>query len=115
MRARILSGIVFAIVVLTLVPIQYRPHPFASPNLERFIGFAVFGLAGGLLWPSRTFTLFLAGGAFAAVLEVAQAFDPTRHADAHDVVFKTLGLAAGLASVRLGCFLRSRFRRANTG
>jgi VanZ family protein len=84
-----------AIVVLSLVPASYRPITEAPHNVEHLAIFLTAGLAFGLGYPSRRLLQGLALIVFAGAIEVAQLWDPGRHARLGDFVVDALGACAG--------------------
>lgn len=110
--AILLAWLVLAgLVIVTMVPIELRPHSGLSAQAERFIAFAVAGCCLALAYPRRLLLAILLLGLFAVGLEVAQFFAATRHPGVPDMLAKLLGAAAGLV---LGWGLRtvaSVFRR----
>ena len=114
--ASVLAWLVLAgLVIVTLVPIELRPHSGLSAQAERFIAFAVAGCCLALAYPRRPLLAILLLGLFAVGLEAAQFLAATRHPGVPDILAKLLGAAAGLA---LGWGLRtvaSAFRRNSAG
>lgn len=93
-----LSWLVLAgLVIVTLVPIEFRPHSGLSAQAERFIAFAIAGCCLALAYPRRLRLAILLLFLFAASLEAAQFLAATRHAGLRDVIIKLLGGGAGLA------------------
>jgi len=92
------------VVVVTLSPIEARPS-LASPHLERFIAFALIGLAFALAYPNRILlvVVVVVGAAFS--LEALQLLTPGRHARAADALVKSLGGISGICAGQLVYFL----------
>lgn len=84
------------LVIVTLVPIELRPHSGLSTQAERFLAFAVAGCCLALAYPRRPLLAILLLGLFVAGLEAAQFLAATRHPGLPDIMAKALGGAAGL-------------------
>jgi len=97
----LLAGIAF----VTLAPIGLRPVTEASPNAERALAYALFGVAFALAYPRRLGLALLIIVASAVGLEFLQALAATRHARLLDAGVKLmgggLGVFVGLAISRL--------------
>lgn len=86
------------IAAATLVPISLRPH-VADTGIEHFVAFALLGFLFALGFPRRTLVVVVLVVSSAALLEVLQTVDPTRHAEWIDFVVKAGG---GLVGVAIG-------------
>ncbi|NEW91494.1 hypothetical protein [Rhodopseudomonas sp. BR0M22] len=96
-----LAGIAFA----TLSPIGLRPTTGLSPSIERFGAFALVGALFAAAYPRYIlFAALIVLGA-AALFELLQVLEPSRHGRLFDASVKlaggTCGLAAGLIFARL--------------
>lgn len=105
-----------AIVVLSLVPSGARPETDLPHSLEHFLIFFLTGIAFGLGYGRRNLALlatflFL----FAGAVEIAQLFDPGRHARISDFVIDALASWAGLICVLLGSEFWGRFKNSSGG
>jgi hypothetical protein len=108
-----LSWLVLAgLVIVTLVPIEFRPHSGLSAQAERFIAFAIAGCCLALAYPRRLWLAILLLALFAAGLEAAQFLAANRHPGLRDIAAKLLGGAAGLV---LGWGLRAVVRALRGG
>jgi VanZ family protein len=85
------------IVVLSLVPGNERPDTGFSHHLEHFAAYAGTGLIGSLAY-RRPVLIIVSLCLLSSVLELLQNFVPDRHPAVVDVVFSTLGAAAGAAT-----------------
>ena len=85
-----------AIVILTFVPLSFRPVKDVPHVLEHLTIFLATGVAFGVGYPNRQFVYAIAFITFAAVLEIGQIWDPGRHARFSDFVVKVLGACLGL-------------------
>lgn len=96
--ARLAAWLVLAVLVLaTLVPIGLRPQSGLSPQVERFLAFAVAGGLVALAYPRRPLLAFALVATLAIGLELAQFAAATRHPGLPDFLAKALGGAVGLA------------------
>jgi hypothetical protein len=96
--ARIAAWLVLlALVLATIVPIGLRPHSGLSPQVERFVAFAIAGALLALAYPRRPLLALALVAALAVGLELAQFATATRHPGLPDFFAKALGGAAGLA------------------
>jgi hypothetical protein len=96
----VLGFVVFA----TLSPIDARPS-LATPHLERFVAFALIGVAFALAYPNRVLLVFaiVVGAAFG--LEVLQLLTLDRHGRAVDALVKALGGISGICLGQMASFL----------
>jgi VanZ family protein len=97
----------FAILLLSLVPGEYRPHTSILPSEFKHVSaytfehVSAYAIAGFLLWlwyysrisPIR---LVLMLTAYGALLEVAQLWVPGRHGQAVDIVADFVGALFGV-------------------
>ena len=96
---RALAWICFAaICFVTLAPVDFRPHLFASSALERFAAFAALGLLLHAAYPRQTLLIVLVVVGGAAMLELLQIVRPDRDARLIDFVFKTAGGLVGIVA-----------------
>jgi hypothetical protein len=95
-----LAFIVFA----TLSPIGDRPS-LAAPHLERFVAFALIGVAFTLAYPHRILLIVVIVVGAALGLEALQLLTPDRHARAADALVKSLGGISGICAGQLVYFL----------
>ena len=90
-------GAVVAIGASTLVPIEWRPRIGAPGHLEQAAAYVVAATLFSLGYPRRSLiviiTLFLI---YAASLEIAQHYVPSRHASVSDWIAKSLGALIGV-------------------
>ncbi len=84
-----------AIVVLSLVPPDFRPVTGVPHALEHFVIFAATGLAFGLAYGPR-YLIPIALVIFAGAIEVAQLFVPGRHARLSDFIVDALAACIGV-------------------
>lgn len=103
----------FAITLATLSPLDWRPQTIFHADVDRFLAFVLVTLASVVAFPRRWPVIAAAIIAFAGVLELLQALEPTRHARLDDALVKMAGavigalLGRGVTEARL---LRARYR-----
>lgn len=90
-----------AIVVLSLVPAGLRPETGLPHKLEHFLIFAITGAAFGLSYEPRRGLLTLQLMTFAAIIEIAQRFVPSRHARLSDFLIDAIAIAGGSMAAAL--------------
>jgi VanZ family protein len=86
----------FAIVVLSLVPPSHRPVTNASHYFEHLAIFLATGFAFGMGYPNRFFAWATRLILFCSVIEIAQHWDPGRHARLSDFVVDAMAAWTGL-------------------
>ena len=104
--------VLIGLAAATLVPLELRPHSSLSPQVERFLAFALAGLCLALAYPRRPILIIVAIVVTALGLEAAQFLAISRHPGVPDLFAKLAGGGAGLV---LGWGLRAviaGFRRA---
>jgi apolipoprotein N-acyltransferase len=83
---------------VTVGPIGVRPVTGLSPQLERLVAFAVVGTLFAAAYPRHIFlAAFVVLGA-AALLEVLQLLEPSRHGRLFDAGVKIIGGVVGLSA-----------------
>lgn len=87
--------LVFSIVVLSIVPPDYRVITDLPRPLEHLSIFLITGLAFGLGYPYRYLAQSIALILFAAAVELVQVWIPGRHARLSDLAAGVLGLCVG--------------------
>jgi len=106
---RIAGGVsLLAILVLSLVPSELRPHVLPGKHLEHFVAYLIAGLLLALGW-RRDRQVLLCGVALAAcsaVLEILQLWVPGRTSSVADFLASTSGALAGLTMIHLCPSLR---------
>jgi VanZ family protein len=85
-----------AIIVLSLGPLSTRPVTGAGNDLEHLLIFLATGVAFGLGYPRRFWSLCMALPIFAAAIEVAQIFAPGRHARLSDFLIDATASCLGV-------------------
>ena len=95
-----LSG-TLGIAILSLVPIQFRPHLLAVGQFEHFACYFATAVAFALAWKDRrTLILVLASlSLLAAAMEIGQFWVPGRTPRISDWLAGSLGAMAGMAFV----------------
>lgn len=94
---RILAWLLLTlIVVLSLAPPAFRPQTSVSHTIEHAGIFLATGIAFGISYGRRGALLYLAAIVFCAALEIAQAFDPGRHARMSDFLVDFISMWLGL-------------------
>jgi VanZ like family len=90
-------GAVVVIAVLTLVPIEWRPHTGAPGHLEQAAAYVVAATLFSLGYPRRSLIVIIALFLiYAATLEIAQHYVPSRHASVSDWIAKSFGALIGV-------------------
>jgi hypothetical protein len=111
---QLMTWVLFAgIVAVTLGPVTLRPHTHFSPDLDRFVAYAVLGAFFALSYPQ--FRLWLLGAFLitsSGILEWAQSLVPHRDPYFSDFLFKVGGSIIGLTVMRA---IPSRHRRFVSG
>lgn len=107
------------LIYVTLCPIEMRPSA-GSANLDRFLGYFIFGIIASVSFPRRANTLIFAIAATAFALEAAQQLIPGRDADFGNACLKvTAGVCGafigelGYAIKRFGSVVSRRFFVSN--
>jgi len=107
--------LVVAITVLSVVPSTSRPITPAAHDVEHFLIYLATGLAFGIGYPRRPWTLAMGLVTFAGAIEFVQLFIPGRHSRLSDFIIDAvavcLGVAASYVLARLQPFRRQYFDR----
>jgi hypothetical protein len=85
----------FAIIVLSMVPPFYRPTMAAPHDVEHLAIFATSGLPFGLAYRFRHLWQGIGLTAFAGAVEIAQIWDPGRHARIGDFIVDAISACFG--------------------
>jgi VanZ family protein len=93
--------LLLAIIVLSVVPPNYRPITPAPHVVEHWTIFFLTGLAFGLGYPRRHSAQSLALIAFSAGIELIQLAVPGRHARLGDFVVDALSVSIGVGAALL--------------
>ena len=86
------------VLLVTVVPIGFRPTTGLSPNIERFCVMAAVGALFAAGYPKKLWLIVLALSLAAAMFEPLQFIAAGRHPSLHDVEIKSLGAATGAAT-----------------
>ena len=86
-----------SILILSVVPASTRPVTPVGHDFEHILIFFVTGLAFGLGYWQRIGFLLFATPAFAAAIEIAQFWFPSRHARLSDFIVDSLAACLGVA------------------
>lgn len=86
---------ILIVLLVTLVPIGWRPATGLSPNIERFCVMAAVGALFAAAYPRRFWLIVLTLSLTAAAFEPLQFMAAGRHPSLRDVEFKSLGVAIG--------------------
>ena len=86
---------ILIVLLVTLVPIGWRPTTGLSPNIERFCVMAAVGALFAAAYPRRFWLVVLTLSLTAAMVEPLQFMAAGRHPSFRDVEFKSLGAAIG--------------------
>jgi hypothetical protein len=90
-------GAVVAIGALTLVPIEWRPQTGAPGHLEQAAAYVVAATLFSLGYRRRSLIVIMALFLiYAASLEIAQHYVPSRHASVSDWIAKSFGALIGV-------------------
>ena len=103
----------FAIVVVTFLPIGLRPATGFSPNLERFVVMAIMSAMFVLAYPTRFWVIVLALVSVSALIEPLQFFAAGRHPSLRDALVKISGVVVGAALSYCALNASNRERGAN--
>ncbi len=107
---------ILIVVLVTLVPIGWRPATGLSPNIERFCVMAVVGALFAAAYPRRFWLIVLTLSLTSAMVEPLQLLATGRHPSFRDVEFKALGAAIGATFGYIAAFtagaISSRLRPA---
>jgi VanZ family protein len=93
--------LLLAIVVLSVVPPDYRPVTSAPHDVEHLVIFFLTGLAFGLGYASRRFLQIIGLAAFSAGIELLQLYIPGRHARLSDFLVNAVSVALGVGSAAI--------------
>ncbi|QWG20770.1 VanZ family protein [Bradyrhizobium sediminis] len=85
------------VLLVTIVPIGFRPTTGLSPNIERFCAMASVGALFAAAYPRKLWLIVLALSLAAALFEPLQFIAAGRHPSLRDVELKSLGAAIGAA------------------
>lgn len=85
------------VLLVTIVPIGFRPTTGFSPNIERFCVMAAVGALFAAAYPRKFWLIVLALSLAAAVFEPLQFIAVGRHPSLRDAELKSLGAAIGAA------------------
>ena len=86
---------ILLVLLVTIVPIGYRPTTGFSPNIERFGVMAVVGALFAAAYPGKFWLIVLGLSLAAAGFELLQTFAGGRHPSVRDVGFKAAGATIG--------------------
>lgn len=86
-----------AVTFATLGPPRYRPHSSFGQDGEHALAFVLVGLAFGLAYPRRRWTVAGLAVVLIGVLELMQLWAPGRHARLRDFLVDALAACAGFA------------------
>ena len=89
---------ILIVLLVTLVPIGFRPATGLAPNIERFCVMAVVGALFATAYPRRFWLIVLSLSLAVAIFEPLQFIAAGRHPSLGDVEFKLLGVAIGAAA-----------------
>jgi len=86
---------ILLVLLVTLVPIGWRPATGLSPNIERFCVMAAVGALFAAAYPRRFWLVVLTLSLTAAMVEPLQSLAAGRHPSFRDVEYKSLGATLG--------------------
>ncbi len=89
---------VLTVLVLSLLPGDYRPHTALPNYAEHFLAYAITGLffSFGYRKVRERFAIWALLGAYSFLMEFAQRYVPGRSPALRDAVASTIGLTLGL-------------------
>ncbi|KAA2235185.1 VanZ family protein [Salinarimonas soli] len=90
-----------ATIVASLAPIEFRPSLDTAENLERTVAFAVLGGVFWLAYPERRGLVLVLVVSAAGLLEMLQAFAPSRHGHVDEAFVKAAAVALGCAGAEV--------------
>jgi VanZ family protein len=93
--------LLLAILVLSVVPPNYRPVTPAPHDVEHLVIFFLTGLAFGLGYDTRPFLQTIGLVAFSAGIELLQLYIPGRHARLSDFLVNAISLVLGVGLAAL--------------
>ena len=100
--------LLFALAIVTIGPIGWRPVTGLSPQLERAGALFLIGLVFGLAYPRHIPLVALLLFTTTSIFEALQTVEPHRHGRLIDLVAKLSGGALGLSLGWLAARLRHR-------
>lgn len=110
--ARLLAWtLVAALIVATLVPIDFRPVVSHSANLERAVAYALLGFLMALAYPRHRLLALAVGVAIAAGLELGQVLTASRHGRVPDFVVKSVAAGLGVLAAHMLITVQARWER----
>jgi apolipoprotein N-acyltransferase len=100
------------IALITLSPIGLRPETGLSPQVERFVAYAVVGALFAAAYPRYILFAALVVLGAAVMLELLQLLAPSRHGRLFDAGVKVAGGVVGLYAewivLRMSVYVRAR-------
>ena len=106
--------LLIAVIVITLVPAEYRPTTPLPLKAERALGFAVLTFFFTLAYPRRWLLILLGMSAGAVGLELLQFAVPSRDPSPIDAAVKVigavLGVIAAMVARQIGAAAANRLR-----
>lgn len=103
------------VLLVTIVPIGFRPTTGLSPNIERFCAMATVGALFAAAYPRKLWLIVLTLSLAAALFEPLQFIAAGRHPSLRDVEFKSLGAAIGAAAGYSVCLAWRGYRARFAG
>jgi VanZ family protein len=101
--ARIAAWVLaLAIVILSIVPAEFRPQTSMPHQFEHFAIFFATGVAFMCGYSQRALKVAIALVVFAGMIEIVQIYVPGRHARLSDFIVDAAALCAGLALASVG-------------
>ncbi len=99
-----------AVTFATLGPPRFRPHSNLGQDGEHALAFVLVGLAFGLAYPRRRWTVAGLAVVLIGVLEILQLWMPGRHARLEDFLVDAATACIGFALSAAVEWLMARFR-----
>jgi VanZ family protein len=103
--------LLLTIIVLSVVPPDYRPVTPAPHDVEHLVIFFLTGLAFGLGYASGPLLQIVGLAAFSAGIELLQLYIPGRHARLSDFLVNAVSVALGVGLAALMAGRHSRRRK----
>jgi VanZ family protein len=98
-----------AVTFVTLGPADVRPHSVLGHHGDHAIAFLLVGIAFGLAYPQRRWTVSAVAVALIGLLEIMQLWVPGRHARFEDFVVDALSACVGFALSATADWMMAQF------
>lgn len=102
--------LLFVLFIVTIGPIDIRPHWQGHVTAERFIMLMLIGTLFCLAYPRRWLTVLVLLICATALFELLQRITPDRHGEVRDFIVKSAGATAGVILGKVLLFLRASIK-----